>query len=117
MSDEQNSERTDEASGPRRRFGAQEKVAILREHFLDHVPVSQICDKHGLNPTAFYRWQKEFFENGAAAFEARAPKADGRARQLEERVEKLQAKLARKDEVIAELMEDHVRLKKSLGES
>jgi transposase-like protein len=107
---------SDEQDGVRRRFTAQEKVAILREHFIDKVPVSQVCDKHGLNPTAFYRWQKEFFENGAAAFEGRRPGGDTKARQLEERVEKLQAKIARKDEVIAELMEDHVRLKKSLGE-
>ena len=80
-------------------------------------PVSEVCDKHGLNPTAFYRWQKEFFENGAAAFESRQPRSDGKTRQLEQRVEALQAKLVRKDEVIGELMEDHVRLKKSLGES
>jgi transposase-like protein len=108
---------SDEQNGFRRRLSAQEKVAILREHFIDKVPVSQVCDKHGLNPTAFYRWQKEFFENGAAAFEVRQPRNDAKTRQLEERVEKLQAKLVRKDEVIAELLEDHVRLKKSLGES
>lgn len=100
----------------RRRFEGRQKVAILKEHLVDRVAVSQVCDKHGINPTVFYRWQKEFFENGAAAFETQAPKTDGRARELEERVEKLSAKLARKDEVIAELMEDHVRLKKSLGE-
>lgn len=107
---------SDEQNGLRRRFTAQEKVAILRQHLVEKVPVSEVCDKHGLNPTVFYRWQKEFFENGAAAFEIRAPKADSRTRQLEERVEKLQAKLVRKDEVLGELLEDHVRLKKSLGE-
>ena len=108
---------SNEQEGQRRRFTAQEKVAILREHFIDNVPVSEVCDKHGLNPTAFYRWQKEVFENGAAAFEVRQPRSDGKTRQLEQRVEALQAKLIRKDEVIGELMEDHVRLKKSLGES
>lgn len=107
---------SDEHNGLRRRFTAQEKVAVLRQHLVEKVPVSEVCDKHGLNPTVFYRWQKEFFENGAAAFEIRAPKADSRTRQLEERVEKLQAKLVRKDEVLGELLEDHVRLKKSLGE-
>ena len=108
---------SDEKDGVRRRFTAQEKVAILRQHFIDKMSVSEVCDKHGLNPTAFYRWQKEFFENGAAAFESRQPRSDGKTRQLEQRVEALQAKLVRKDEVIGELMEDHVRLKKSLGES
>jgi len=107
---------SDEQNGVRRRFTAQEKVAILREHFIDKVPVSQVCDKHGLNPTAFYRWQKEFFENGAAAFEGKGHRTEGKTRQLEQRVEALQAKLVRKDEVIGELLEDHVRLKKSLGE-
>ena len=107
---------SDEHNRVRRRFTAQQKVAILREHLVEKAAVSEVCDKHGLNPNMFYRWQKEFFENGSAAFEGRAPKADGRTRQLQERLDKLQAKLVRKDEVIAELMEDHVRLKKSLGE-
>jgi len=107
---------SEEQNGVRRRFTAQQKVAILKEHLVEKAPVSQVCDNHGINPTAFYRWQKEFFENGAAAFEGRTPKADGRARQLQERVEKLTAKLARKDQVIAEVMEEAMRLKKSLGE-
>jgi transposase-like protein len=97
----------------RRTFKADEKVAILRRHFVDKVPVSDVCEEHGLNPTVFYRWQKSFFENGAAAFERRG---DGRERKLEQQVEALNAKLAGKDEVIGEIMADHVRLKKSLGE-
>ena len=107
---------SDDQNGIRRRFTAQEKVAILREHLVEKVPVSEVCDRHGLNPTVFYRWQKELFENGTAAFESRRPGPDAKSKRLEERVEKLQARLASKDNVIAELMEDHVRLKKSLGE-
>jgi len=30
---------------------------------LDKVPVSDQCEELELQPTAFYRWQKEFFEN------------------------------------------------------
>jgi transposase-like protein len=104
---------SDEQDGVRRRFSAQEKVAILREHFIDMAPVSEVCGNHGLQPTALYRWQKEFFENGATAFEGRRSGGDTKARQLEER----EAKIARKDEVIAELVEDHVHVRKSLGES
>jgi len=99
----------EQLKGPRRRFTGQQKVAIVREHLIEKVPVSKVCDRHGLNPTAFYRWQKEFFENGAAAFEKRRSAADAKTRHLAERVEKLQAEIARKDEVIAELMEDHHR--------
>jgi len=113
---EQNDQRQGDENGTRRRFTAGQKVAILKEHLVEKVPISQVCQKHGLNPTAFYRWQKELFENGTAAFEGRSSKTDGRARQMEERVEKLTAKLARKDEVIAEVMEEAMRVKKSLGE-
>ena len=98
----------------RHRFTAQEKVSILRQHLVDKDPVSDLCDTHGLNPTVFYRWQKELFENGPAAFERRP---DGRERKLEEKVQTLTAKLAKKDEVMAELLEEHVALKKSLGEA
>jgi transposase len=49
-------------------YTGEEKVAILRRHLLDKVPISDLCDELGLQPTVFYRWQKEFFENGAAAF-------------------------------------------------
>jgi transposase-like protein len=98
----------------RRTFTGEEKVAILRRHLLDGVAVSDLCDEHGLNPTVFYRWQKAFFENGAAAFERRS---DVRERKLEQENEALRTKLARKDEVIGEIMADHVRLKKSLGEA
>ena len=98
---------------PRKQYSAQQKVRILREHLVEKVPVSDLCDRHGLSPNVFYRWQKQFFENGAAAF---ARTGDARERKLETKVQALEARLADKDEVIAEIMADHVRLKKSLGE-
>ena len=85
----------------RKHYTGEEKVAILRRHLLDKVPVSDLCEEHGLQPTVFYRWQKEFFENGAAAFQGKS------------RPEK---KIQTKDEVLAELMAEHIALKKSLGE-
>ena len=57
----------------RKQYAPEEKVGILRRHLLEQVPISELCDKHGLQPTVFYRWQKEFFENGAAVFEQKRP--------------------------------------------
>jgi len=54
----------------RKYYTAEEKVAILRRHLLDKVPVSDLCEELGLQPTVFYRWQKKSFENGAAAFQS-----------------------------------------------
>jgi transposase len=99
--------------GKRRRLTAEEKVRVLKRHLVDKVPVSEICEKEGIQPTQFYHWQKLFFENGAAAFE----RQDGKkSRQETDRIEALEAKLRKKDEVLGELMEEHVALKKSLGE-
>ena len=98
----------------RRHFAAQEKLDILRRHLLEGVPVSDLCDQHQLNPTLFYRWQKQLFENGAPAFERNGKPQE---RGLERKLAALQQKLAKKDEVIAEIMESHVRLRKSLGET
>ena len=97
----------------RRRFTAEEKVRALRRHLVDKVAVSDLCEEMGIQPTQFYQWQKQFFENGGAAFE-RQSKPETSAR--EQRIAFLESKLQRKDEVLAELMEEHVALKKSLGE-
>jgi transposase len=51
----------------RKLYAPEEKVAILRRHLLEKEPISKLCDEVGLQPTVFYRWQKEFFENGAAS--------------------------------------------------
>lgn len=96
----------------RRKFSPEEKVVILKRHLLEGQPVSDVCDAHGLNPTQFYRWQKEFFENGAAAFERK----DKRTTQAEQRRQAaLETKLKKKDSVIAEIMEELIAEKKGRG--
>jgi len=99
----------------RKHYTSEEKVNILRRHLLDKIPVFDLCEELGLQPTVFYRWQKEFFENGASAFQSK----ERPARQVEEkqkRIEFLEKKVQTKDEVLAELMAEHIALKKSLGE-
>jgi len=102
-------------SKPRRHFAGTDKVAILKRHLIDKVPVSDLCDEHDLYPNQFYAWLKEFFENGHVAFDnGRKSKAVEDAK--DRKIEQLEAKLTRKNEVLAELMEEHTLLKKELGE-
>jgi len=97
----------------RRRFTPEEKVSILKRHFVEKVPVSDLCEELNMSPNMFYRWQKEFFERGTQAFH----RSNGdKSKHYEEKITKLESTLRRKNDVLAELMEDHVRLKKSLGE-
>jgi transposase len=99
----------------RRHFSGAEKVAILKRHLLDKVAISDLCDELHLYPHQIHAWLKEFFENGHAAFDnGRKGKAVEDAQQ--KKIEQLEAKLVRKNEVMAELMEAHTQLKKDLGE-
>jgi transposase len=102
-------------SKQRRHFAGTEKVAILKRHLIDRVPISDLCDEYDLYPTQFYAWLKEFFESGHTVFDnGRKSKAVEDAK--DQKIEKLEAKLQRKDAVLAELMEEHIHLKKELGE-
>ena len=100
-------------SRERRHFSPQQKVAIVKEHLVDGVPISDLCDRRHIQPAQFYLWQKQLFENGSAAFERKAKSAGPSP--AERQVEALRVKLATKNEVIAELMEENVSLKKLDG--
>ena len=100
-------------SRERRHFSPEQKVAIVKRHLVDGVPISNLCDEHHILPTQFYQWQKQLFEYGAAAFDRKA-KTPGPSLQ-ERKIQHLEAKLATKNEVIAELMEECVQLKKLDG--
>ena len=104
---------------PRRKnrsFSAAQKSAILKRHHVDKVPVSKVCEEANIQPSQFYLWQRQAFENLEVVLESRRSKPGAKERKLQERVDHLEAKLARKDHVIAVISEDHVAQKKELGE-
>ncbi len=98
---------------PRKNYSPAEKVAILRRHLIDRIPVSDLCDEYQLQPTLFYHWQKQFFENGTAALERKNASPESHHLRT---IAALREKLQRKNEVVAELMEEHIKQKKELGE-
>jgi transposase len=100
---------------PRRHLSVPEKVAVLKRHLLEGTPVSDLCDELGIKPNVFYSWQRLLFENAHLAFDgSRKSKAVEDAK--DDKIEKLEAKLQRKNEVLSELMEEHVQLKKNAGD-
>jgi transposase len=100
----------------RRHFTPDQKVALLRLHLLEKKPVSDICQENNLAVNLFYLWQKQFFENGAAAFDNPGKRRKAGPDPKDRQIAALQDKLQRKNEVLSELMEEHVQLKKGLGE-
>ena len=102
----------------RRHHTTEQKAAIVRRHLVDKVPVSDLCDEYKLQPSVFYGWVRQAMEHLPAALEPNGQRRSARSREahLEAEVAGLKAKLAKKDNVIAEISEEMVSLKKALGE-
>jgi transposase len=101
----------------RRRFTAEQKATVVRRHLVDKIAVSDLCDEYKIQPSVFYSWQKQVSDNIARAFDAE--KVDARVSkeaELAKKIAQLEAKLARKDNIIPEISEEYVALKKELGE-
>jgi transposase len=107
----------------RRKHSSQQKAALLKKHHVEKVPVSDVCDQAEVQPSLFYNWQRQLFENAATVLEGGNKGASVHDRTLQARVAELEAQLAKKeaviakkDAVIAEISEEYVKVKKSLGE-
>ncbi len=101
----------------RKRYPVPEKVAILKRHLVEKVPISDLCDQFHILPSQIYRWQQQLFENAEAALDRAGQRPAKRSEDAKDRkITALEDKLRRKNEVVAEVMEEHVQLKKELGE-
>jgi len=86
---------------------------------VDGVPISDLCDKHKIHATQYDTWQKQLFENAASCFARKTNSANARRQDdaRQKQIEQLEAKIQTKNEVVAELLEEHVKLKKASGAS
>jgi transposase-like protein len=103
-------------SQTRRHFTAQQKAEIVRRHVAGKEPVSDLADEFGLQPSLIHNWVNQVLAQAERAFERPAGKRRLEEAQERRKIDHLEAKLANKNEVIAELMQEHVQLKKELGD-
>jgi transposase len=105
----------------RRQYSAEQKAQIVRRHLVDGVPVSDLCDEHKIAPGVYYSWQKLVVDNMAQLLEhgsrRNARQAAPQVAQAEQKIAALEAKLLKKDTVIADISTEYVRLKKEFGEN
>jgi len=98
----------------RRHFSAAQKAEVVRRHLVGKVPVSDLADELGVQPSQIHQWVKQVLDQAEKAFERSGPQR--RAEEADRRrAQQLEDKLAAKNEVIAELMEENVRAKKANG--
>ena len=103
----------------KRIFPAEDRATILRRHLADKVPVSDLCDEYKIQPSLFYTWQKQAMENLSAALEDRRTRRAESNESVAQKqtIKKLEAQVQKKDSIIAFVSEEHLALKKKLGES
>ena len=92
----------------RRSFSAADKAAAVRLHLVDKVPVSKIAEQIQAQPTLIHGWVNIVMAQAERAFEL-SRSAKPQASQADKEVLALRQKLAVKNEVISELMEENIR--------
>jgi len=96
--------------GNRKRYTAEEKIKILRELQEDGKSISQVSEEYGIHPNNIFKWRKQHLEMGVQGFQTR--RKDITAKAKDRKIAVLEDKIKHKDEVIAELAEELLALKK-----
>jgi len=96
--------------GKRKRYTPEEKSKILREVLEDGKTISDVADKYEIHPNCIFNWRKQLLEEGKQTFRIKRPDISRKAD--ERRIAALEEKIRQKDEVIAELAEELLVLKK-----
>lgn len=97
-------------------WSLEDKLAILKENLVEGKSVADICEAKGLSPSLFYTWREALFKPSVSSDEKHIHRKEvSKIKILEDRLAKSEAKIALKNEVIAELLEEHAKVKKSFG--
>ena len=96
----------------KRAYKAEEKLKIVLEGMSGTISVSDLCRKYDVKPARFYYWKDQLINSAPEIFENRGRKVD------EDRImsERDQEILKLKD-VIAEITQENLEIKKKIGES
>lgn len=97
-----------------RRWTAQQKLAILEEARKGEMTVSEVCRKHDISPTLFYEWEKKMRQGALTSLTARRTQTTRKVKMPTRTPAEAEAEIARLKEVIAELAEENLRIKKGL---
>lgn len=94
----------------RRLFSAEQKMMIVMEAQRGELSTSEICRKHGIAQSLFYKWNKEFMEAGKKRLNG-----DTDRQATSDEVTELRKENQRLKEMVADLMLRYDIVKKSLS--
>ena len=98
----------------RKKFSAQTKIQILKKHLQKNKAISELCTEHECAPGSIYQWQETLFSRGHQLFENKTGRPVD-SRKADARLTEVEKKLAAKNAIIAELMEELLKEKKLNG--
>lgn len=98
----------------RKHLTASQKAQILRDYLENQESISSVSEKYGVHPNDIYRWKKQLFE-GAASILVNKNQGKKNIQKENEKIKKLEDKLRYKDQVISELAQENIDLKKSFN--
>lgn len=93
----------------RRVFSSEQKILIVMEAIRGESSVAEICRRHGIQQSMFYKWNKEFLEAGKKRLAG-----DTVREATSDEVSELRKENARLKEMVADLMLRYDIVKKSL---
>ena len=94
----------------RRKFTAEEKIRVVLEGLRGEIPVSELCRKHGIPSSAYYKWSKAFLDAGKNGLTK-----DTHRDATTDEVRRLKEENASLRTAVAEIILENQRIKKSLG--
>lgn len=98
----------------RKHLSPEQKTIILRELLENQVPISQLAEKYNIHVNDIYRWKKQLFEGAAIILKSKAGKPRQSSVQ-DRKIDQLEKKLKQRDEVISEIVQENIELKKNLN--
>ncbi len=96
-------------SKARKYCSPEDKAIVLKRLMVEKALLSDLCDHYQLQPSQVYRWQKQLFENAAVAFQRTNNKQAKKAK--DRKITSLEEKIAKRNETVAELLDDSVALR------
>ena len=94
----------------RRLFSSEQKILIVMEALRGESSTSEICRKHGITQSLFYKWDKEFMEAGKKRLNG-----DTTREATSDEVTELRKENQRLKEMVADLLLRYDIVKKSLA--
>ena len=95
----------------RKVYGSEQKLKIVLEGMSGTIQISDLCRKYDIKTARFYDWKDKLLKSSNSIFDDRGRKSTADQRIIEDQ----KKELARLKDVIAEITQENLEIKKKIG--